>query len=123
MHGVRLVSSTSHSPSRLDTYPLPVGFVLKAWRTPAGKGRLGVSRGEHSQRALPVTCDPSPQTNLPAAPGQRGAGHQQLHIWEGFELFFSNGHIVVAIHQGSPCGQREPLEGAESGRRGKRDGG
>lgn len=77
-------------------------------------------RLEVGQRALPVTCDPPPQTNLPAAPGQRGAGHQQLHIGQGLEFFFSNSHIVTAIHQSSPSGQWEPLEGAESGRKGNK---
>ena len=73
----------------VDTYPLPVGFVLQAWRTPA-------------------------------APGQRGAGHQQLHIGQGLEFFFSNSHVVMAVHQSSPCGQWKPLEGAESVRRGNK---
>lgn len=108
MHGVR------HAGVPVDTYPLPVGFVLQAWRTPAVKGRLEVG-----QRAL-TSCDPPPQTNLPAAPGQRGAGHQQLHIREGLKFFFSNSHIVMAIHQSSPCEQWEPLEGAESVRRGNK---
>lgn len=108
MHGVR------HAGVLVDTYPLPVGFVLQAWRTPAVKGRLEVG-----QRAL-TSCDPPPQTNLPAAPGQRGAGHQQLHIREGLKFFFSNSHIVMAIHQSSPCEQWEPLEGAESVRRGNK---
>lgn len=101
MPGVTLESASSLHQAGVpfDTYPLPVGFILQAWRTPA------VERLEVSQRALPVTWDPPPQTSLPAAPGQRGAGHQQLHIGEGLEFFFSNSHIVMAIHQSSPCGQ------------------
>lgn len=65
-----------------------------------------------------VSCGPPPQTNIPASHGQRGAGHQQLHIGEGLELFFSNSHIARATHQSSPCWQWEPFEGAESGKGG-----
>lgn len=84
------------------------------------RDRFVVDRAAHSRSfqaggtSPAVTCDPPPQTSIPAAFGQRGAGHQQLHVGEGFELLFSDSHVVTSTHQSCACRQWEPPEGAES---------